>query len=106
MAAGATVKAFDPEAMSNIQRYFGDQIELCKDQYEVLINADALAIVTEWSLFRTPSFQVMKELMKQDIIFDGRNLYDLEAMTEHGFHYHSIGRESVGKKAVQYEKDI
>ena len=106
LAAGAKVKAFGPEAMNNIQRYFGDQIELCKDQYEVLINADALAIVTEWSLFRTPSFQVMKELMKQDVIFDGRNLYDLEAMAEHGFHYHSIGRESVGKKAMQYEKDI
>ena len=96
--AGATIKAFDPEAMENIHRYFGDRIELCKDQYEVLINADALAIITEWSVFRTPSFQVMKELMKHDVIFDGRNLYDLEAIADHGFHYHSIGRESVGKK--------
>lgn len=98
--AGAKVKAFDPEAMDNIRRYFGDRIELCKDQYEVLINADALAIITEWSVFRTPSFQVMKELMKHDVIFDGRNLYDLDAMAEHGFHYHSIGRESVGKKPL------
>ena len=98
LEAGATVKAFDPEAMENIQRYFGDRIELCKDQYEVLINADALAIITEWSVFRTPSFQVMKELMKSEIIFDGRNLYDLEVMAEIGFHYHSIGRETVGKK--------
>lgn len=96
--AGAIIKAFDPEAMENIHRYFGDRIELCKDQYEVLINADALAIITEWSVFRTPSFHVMKELMKHDVIFDGRNLYDLEAMVDHGFHYHSIGRESVGKK--------
>lgn len=100
LEAGATVKAFDPEAMENIQRYFGDRIELCKDQYEVLINADALAIITEWSVFRTPSFQVMKELMKNEIIFDGRNLYDLEVMADHGFHYHSIGRETVGKKPV------
>jgi UDPglucose 6-dehydrogenase len=98
LEAGATVKAFDPEAMENIQRYFGDRIELCKDQYEVLINADALAIITEWSVFRTPSFQVMKELMKSEIIFDGRNLYDLEVIADHGFHYHSIGRETVGKK--------
>jgi UDPglucose 6-dehydrogenase len=100
LEAGATVKAFDPEAMENIHRYFGDRIELCKDQYEVLINADALAIITEWSVFRTPSFQVMKELMKNEIIFDGRNLYDLEVMADHGFHYHSIGRETVGKKPV------
>lgn len=100
LEAGATVKAFDPEAMDNIHRYFGDRIELCKDQYEVLINADALAIITEWSVFRTPSFQVMKELMKNEIIFDGRNLYDLEVMADHGFHYHSIGRETVGKKPV------
>ena len=98
LEAGATVKAFDPEAMENIQRYFGDRIELCKDQYEVLINADALAIITEWSVFRTPSFQVMKELMKKEVIFDGRNLYDLEVMADLGFHYHSIGREIVGKK--------
>ena len=98
LEAGANVKAFDPEAMENIHRYFGDRIELCKDQYEVLINADALAIITEWSVFRTPSFQVMKELMKSEIIFDGRNLYDLEVMADHGFHYHSIGREIVGKK--------
>jgi UDPglucose 6-dehydrogenase len=98
LAAGATIKAFDPEAMDNIKKYFGDRIQLCQDQYETLINADALAIVTEWSVFRTPSFQVMKELMKHDVIFDGRNLYDLEAIADHGFLYHSIGRETVGNK--------
>jgi UDPglucose 6-dehydrogenase len=98
LAAGAKIRAYDPEAMENIERIFGSRIELCKDPYEVLINADALAIVTEWSVFRTPSFQVMKELLKHDVIFDGRNLYDLEAMAEHGFHYHSIGRETVGHK--------
>lgn len=106
LESGAKIKAFDPEAMENIRRYFGDKVELCENQYEVLINADALAIVTEWSVFRTPSFQVMKELMRYDVIFDGRNLYDLEAMADHGFHYHSIGRETVGKQPIQHENNI
>lgn len=93
--AGAKVKAYDPEAMENIRRIFGDKIELAQDQYEALINADALAILTEWSVFRTPSFQVLKELLKEKLIFDGRNLYDVEDMKERGFRYFSIGRETV-----------
>ncbi|NUQ23002.1 MAG: UDP-glucose/GDP-mannose dehydrogenase family protein [Saprospiraceae bacterium] len=95
LAAGATVKAYDPEAMPNVKARYGDSIQLTADQYETLIGADALAIVTEWSLFRTPSFQVMKELMKGKAIFDGRNLYDLDVMEEQGFYYESIGRETV-----------
>ncbi|MFM8449234.1 MAG: UDP-glucose dehydrogenase family protein [Haliscomenobacter sp.] len=95
---GAIIKAYDPEAMPNVEKLFGSQIQLCKDPYEALIQADALAIVTEWSLFRTPSFSVMKELMKNDVIFDGRNLYDLEMIAEHGFYYESIGRETIGSK--------
>ncbi len=95
LAAGATVKAYDPEAMQNVKARYGDSIQLAADQYETLIGADALAIVTEWSLFRTPSFQVMKELMKGKAIFDGRNLYDLDVMQEQGFYYESIGRETV-----------
>lgn len=95
---GAIIKAYDPEAMPNVEKLFGSQIQLCKDPYEALIQADALAIVTEWSLFRTPSFSVMKELMKNDVIFDGRNLYDLEMIAEHGFYYESIGRETIGRK--------
>lgn len=95
---GAIIKAYDPEAMPNVEKLFGAQIQLCKDPYEALIQADALAIVTEWSLFRTPSFSVMKELMKNDVIFDGRNLYDLEMIAEHGFYYESIGRETIGSK--------
>lgn len=95
---GAIIKAFDPEAMPNVEKLFGDRVQLCKDQYEALIQADALAIITEWSLFRTPSFSVMKELLKQDVIFDGRNLYDLDMIAEHGFYYESIGRETVGSK--------
>lgn len=96
LAAGATIRAFDPEAMKNIKALFGDRVYFAADQYEVLIGADALAIVTEWSVFRTPSFKVMKELMKQPLIFDGRNLYDLEFMAEQGFTYQSIGRNIVG----------
>ncbi len=97
LEAGASIRAFDPEAMKNIEAYFGDRIVLTDDQYEALIGADALAIVTEWSVFRTPSFKVMKELMKNPLIFDGRNLYDLEYMTELGFVYESIGRNIVGR---------
>ncbi len=92
---GAIIKAFDPEAMENVRTQFGGQVLLAADQYEALIDADALAIITEWSVFRTPSFKVMKELLKNPVIFDGRNLYDLEMMEEQGFYYESIGRDKV-----------
>jgi UDPglucose 6-dehydrogenase len=92
LAAGAEVRAYDPEAMDNIRARFGDRISLVKDQYEAIIGADALAILTEWSVFRTPSFAVMKQLLRQPLIFDGRNLYDLDQMSELGFDYYSIGR--------------
>lgn len=97
LAAGAKIKAFDPEAMNNIAALYGDRIQLANDQYEALIGADALAIITEWSVFRTPSFKVMRELLKQPAIFDGRNLYDLERMSEEGFYYESIGRSKIGQ---------
>lgn len=97
LAAGAKIKAFDPEAMENIKTIYGDRIQLCDDQYEALIDADALAIITEWSVFRTPSFKVMRELLKQNVIFDGRNLYDLNTLAEEGFEYFSIGRNPVNK---------
>lgn len=95
LEAGAKIKAFDPEAMNNVRQIYGDRIHFAEDQYEALIEADVLAIVTEWSLFRTPSFKVMKQLLKNPAIFDGRNLYDLERMKEDGFYYESIGRETV-----------
>ena len=101
LEAGATVKAFDPEAMDNIKALYGDRIQLVKDQYEAIIDADALAIITEWSLFRTPSFQVMKELLRQNVIFDGRNLYDVKRMQEHGFYYNSIGRNLVKQPVLK-----
>lgn len=100
LAYGANVKAYDPEAMPNVERKYGSNVLFGEDQYEVLINADALAILTEWSVFRTPSFKVMKELLKEKLIFDGRNLYDLDRMNEYGFTYLSIGRKSIGVKNI------
>jgi UDPglucose 6-dehydrogenase len=95
LAAGATVKAFDPEAMPNVQKTLGDRIIYVNEPYEALIEADALAIVTEWSQFRAPGFKIMKQLMRQPHIFDGRNLYDLDQMTEEGFYYESMGRSVI-----------
>jgi len=95
LSAGAQVKAFDPEAMKNVHKIYGDRIELVANQYDALKDADALAILTEWSVFRTPDFEKMKTLMNQAAIFDGRNLYSLDAMTDIGFHYESIGREVI-----------
>ena len=89
---GAAIKAYDPEAMENIRHHFGDKITLVNDAYEALIDVDALAIITEWSVFRTPNFEVMKSLMTQPVIFDGRNLYEVDYMAEKGFYYESIGR--------------
>lgn len=95
--AGAKIFAHDPEAMSNIGDKFGEQVTLTKDQYSALEDVDALMIVTEWSVFRTPDFKKMKELMRHPAIFDGRNLYDVDTMEEEGFYYESIGRR-IGKK--------
>ena len=95
LEAGAQIKTYDPEGMDNVKELYGDRIQFASDQYEALIGADALAIVTEWSVFRTPSFKVMKELLSSPLIFDGRNLYDLELMKEEGFYYSSIGRITV-----------
>ncbi|TVR80662.1 MAG: UDP-glucose/GDP-mannose dehydrogenase family protein [Saprospirales bacterium] len=89
---GAEVIAFDPEATDNVRRMFGDRISYADDQYEAINNADALAIITEWSVFRTPDFEKIKSGLKQPVIFDGRNVYSIEMMKEYGFHYESIGR--------------
>jgi UDPglucose 6-dehydrogenase len=90
--AGATVTAFDPEAMSNVKRMIGDRIRYAANQYEALENADALIIATEWSEFRTPDFEMIGEKLRSKIIFDGRNLFDVAFITELGYHYESIGR--------------
>lgn len=95
LEAGAKIKAFDPEAMENVAEIYGDKIELVKNQYDALENADALAIITEWSVFRTPDFPKIKKMLNSNAIFDGRNLYDLHKMEEAGFHYESIGRQII-----------
>ncbi|MEO8764832.1 MAG: UDP-glucose/GDP-mannose dehydrogenase family protein [Ginsengibacter sp.] len=94
-AKGASVIAYDPEAMENVKREIGDKIVYAENQYEALASADALLIATEWSEFRTPDFTKMKSLLKNPAIFDGRNLFELEQMEEAGFHYESIGRRVV-----------
>lgn len=93
--AGATVAAFDPEAMNNVQKLVGDKIMFVHSQYDALHDADALIIATEWSEFRTPDFNRIKGLLKNQAIFDGRNLFDLNQMEEQGFYYVSIGRRLV-----------
>lgn len=95
LAEGATVKAYDPEAMPNVKRFLGNSIEYAESPYGALINADALMIMTEWLVFRNPDFEVMGQLMKNKAIFDGRNLYRPEQMEALGFHYVSIGRQAI-----------
>jgi UDPglucose 6-dehydrogenase len=91
LAEGAKVKAYDPVAMEEAERRLGDSIALIEDQYEVLIDADALLLATEWPEFKLPNFEVIKKLLKNPIIFDGRNVYDLEQMKKLGFDYYCIG---------------
>ena len=92
---GAEIIAFDPEAMDNIKEIYGASIQFGKNAYEVLEGADALLIATEWGVFRNPDFDKIGELLNEKVIFDGRNLYDLEKMTDLGFRYYSIGRQEV-----------
>ncbi len=93
---GATVEAFDPEAMDNIRKRFGDRISFGAHMYAPLEDADALVICTEWSIFRSPNFEKVKDLLKEPVIFDGRNLYNTLDMEREGFTYTSIGRNTVG----------
>lgn len=93
--AGATVSAFDPEAMSNVKKQIGDKITYADSQYNALKDADALIIATEWNEFRTPDFAKIQKSLKNKVIFDGRNLFDIKTMRELGFHYESIGRATV-----------
>lgn len=95
VAAGATVTAFDPEAMPNVEKLKGDTMKFAKDEYAALEGADALIVATEWALFRTPDFAKVGKALKEKIVFDGRNLYDLEEMKNLGFQYVSVGRQVV-----------
>ncbi len=95
--AGAKVTAYDPEAMENVKGEVGDKISFAENEYEALKGADALLICTEWGVFRNPDFDKMKSLMKDSVIFDGRNLFEISEMNEKGFYYSSIGRSVVSK---------
>lgn len=97
LAEGATVAAFDPEAMNNVKQIVGDKISFCETPYDCLQNADALIIATEWNEFRTPDFDKMVSLLKDPVIFDGRNVFDVATMEKKGFHYESIGRPLVNQ---------
>jgi UDPglucose 6-dehydrogenase len=92
---GASISAYDPEAMNNVRNLIGDKITYALDEYDALRDADLLLIATEWSLFRTPDFEKVTALLKNKIIFDGRNLYGIDQMKELGYYYSSIGREVV-----------
>jgi UDPglucose 6-dehydrogenase len=92
---GAILNVYDPEAMENTRKVYGDKINYAKEMYGCLEGADALIIATEWTVFRNPDFKKMKSLMKNPLIFDGRNLFNLEEMEKNGFEYHSIGRRKV-----------
>jgi UDPglucose 6-dehydrogenase len=91
----AEVVAFDPEAMDNVKNLHGDAIEYVDNMYDALEGADALLIATEWSVFRNPDFDKIGKLLKEKVIFDGRNLFEPGRMRELGFYYESIGREKV-----------
>lgn len=93
---GAKISAYDPAAIENAKFYVDDIPEYCNEQYKPLENADALLILTEWNEFRNPDFDKIKSLLKNPLIFDGRNIFDLEKMDELGFVYYSIGRKVVG----------
>lgn len=92
---GAKINVFDPEAMPNVKRKYGNQLHFADNMYEAVTNVDALIICTEWSIFRTPNFSKLKDNMIEPLIFDGRNLYDINEIENEGFSYVSIGRKSV-----------
>ena len=94
---GAKISAFDPEAMQNVKNSLGEKIEYATDEYTALNGADALLICTEWGIFRNPDFTRMKSLMKDAVLFDGRNLFEIEEMNDRGFYYCSVGRKIIEK---------
>jgi UDPglucose 6-dehydrogenase len=95
LGEGATVTVFDPEAMDNVKEQMNALIGYADNQYDCLQGADALIIATEWNEFRTPDFAKMETILKAKVIFDGRNVFDLEQMEKLGYHYESVGRRTV-----------
>ncbi|SRR5579871_841243 len=101
---GATLSVYDPEAMNNVKELLGDKIQYCDNQYDALKNADALIIATEWNEFRTPNFLKIVTTLKNKVIFDGRNVFDINAIRELGFYYESIGRATAIPLNGNYHK--
>ncbi len=95
LVEGAVIKAYDPEAQANVEKIFGNKISFGSDLYDTIDGADALLVVTEWPEFRTPEFEKIEKLMKNKVIFDGRNVFEPDQMAELGFDYYSIGRQPV-----------
>jgi UDPglucose 6-dehydrogenase len=91
LEAGAKVNVYDPVALAEARHHFGDTVSYFTDQYEALIDADGLALITEWPEFRFPNFKIMKKLLSSQVIFDGRNIYDRDEIKQHGFQYYCIG---------------
>jgi UDPglucose 6-dehydrogenase len=98
LTSGAEVVAFDPVAMDTARRVLGNQIEYASDAYGALDDADALIIVTEWNEFRFPDFEHIKQALREPVVFDGRNVFDLDTMATHGFAYYSIGRRTIERE--------
>ena len=96
LAERVRLRVHDPEATTNIRRIYGEQLVYCDKPYGALEGADGLAIVTEWPEFRRPDFDLMRRLMTEAVIFDGRNLFEPKAMKAHGFAYYAIGRLTGG----------
>jgi UDPglucose 6-dehydrogenase len=101
VSEGATITAFDPEAMNNVKQVIGDKISYADNQYDCLKDTDALIIATEWNEFRTPDFLKMVRNLRNKVIFDGRNLFDVIAIRELGFHYESIGRTTAAPHKIK-----
>ncbi len=94
---GASITAYDPEAMKNVKALLGDKIAFADNEYDALNDADALLICTEWGVFRNPDFDKMATLLNDKVIFDGRNLFEVAEMNDRGFYYSSIGRKTIEK---------
>ncbi len=89
------MRCYDPEAMENVKQVMGDKITFCESGYDTLNGSDFLVIATEWPEFRTPDFEKIGSLLTEKVIFDGRNLFDLDVVKKHGFSYYSIGRQDI-----------
>ena len=95
------MKAYDPVAIEEAKHHFGDSISYYEDQYEALIDADGLAILTEWPEFKFPNFRIITKLLNFPVIFDGRNIYDREEMKQNGFDYFCIGVDTSKEVSMQ-----